>query len=30
LTPAQLASPVANSNLGASLYTIRVGARLSF
>lgn len=29
-TPAQLASPVANSNLGASLYTIRVGARLSF
>jgi hypothetical protein len=29
-TPAQLASPVANSNLGASLYTIRLGARLSF
>jgi hypothetical protein len=29
-TPAQLASPVATSNLGASLYTIRVGARISF
>jgi hypothetical protein len=29
-TPAQLASQVANSNLGASLYTIRIGARLSF
>ncbi len=29
-TPAQLASTPANSNLGASLYTIRVGARLSF
>ena len=29
-TPAQLASPPANSNLGASLYTIRLGARLSF
>ena len=29
-TPAQLASPVNNFNLGASLYTIRVGARFSF
>jgi outer membrane receptor for ferrienterochelin and colicin len=29
-TPAQLASPVANSNLGASLYTIRIGARITF
>jgi hypothetical protein len=29
-TPAQLASQVANSNLGSSLYTIRIGARLSF
>jgi outer membrane receptor for ferrienterochelin and colicin len=30
LSPAQLASQPANSNLGASLYTIRVGARLTF
>ena len=29
-TPAQLASPVNNFNLGASLYTIRIGARFSF
>jgi hypothetical protein len=29
-TPAQLASPPNNFNLGASLYTIRVGARLTF
>ena len=29
-TPSQLASPPANNNLGASLYTIRVGARISF
>jgi outer membrane receptor for ferrienterochelin and colicin len=29
-TPAQLASPVANFNLGSSLYTIRLGARLTF
>jgi hypothetical protein len=29
-TAAQLASTPANSNLGASLYTIRVGARLTF
>jgi hypothetical protein len=29
-TTAQLASTPANSNLGASLYTIRVGARLTF
>ena len=30
LTASQLASPPANNNLGSSLYTIRVGARLSF
>jgi len=29
-SPAQLASPVANNNLGTSLYTIRIGARLTF
>ena len=29
-SPSQLASPVANNNLGSSLYTIRVGARISF
>ncbi|MFL6758492.1 carboxypeptidase regulatory-like domain-containing protein [Sphingomonas sp.] len=29
-TPANLASTAANSNLGASLYTIRFGARLTF
>ena len=29
-TPAQLASPVNNFNLGASLYTIRFGAKLTF
>ena len=29
-TDAQLASTPANSNLGASLYTIRIGARISF
>jgi hypothetical protein len=29
-TPANLASTPANSNLGASLYTIRFGARVTF
>jgi len=29
-TPATLASPVNNFNLGASLYTIRIGARFTF
>jgi Carboxypeptidase regulatory-like domain/TonB-dependent Receptor Plug Domain len=29
-TATQLASPVANNNLGASLYTMRVGARITF
>jgi hypothetical protein len=29
-SPATLASPVNNFNLGASLYTIRIGARFTF